>query len=109
MSERGWETQQRLGQRLQNKNSASPILAVVEQLGQLQQQVRRQRSSRRSGVVSDIARTGDQLFGIARGIEEAADFVAPEPFVDGVGELFRARHPQFVESELVDPQKSAGD
>src|SRR5205814_8797247 len=83
--ERRRKSKHRLGEGLEDKNRASAVFGVVPELGQLQQQIDRQRGPRRNGVVSDVARARYQLLGVTGGVEESADFIIPNPLDHGVG------------------------
>src|SRR5450759_284516 len=59
--------------------------------------------------IGDIAGSCYQLLRVARGIEECADLIVPEPFDHRVRDLPRPIDPALVEGELVDCEKSQRD
>ncbi len=109
MPEGGGEAKHWLGECLERKNGAAAVFAVTLQLGEIEEELDGERRPGRRRVVGDIAGSCYQLLRIARGIEECADPIVPEPCDHRVGDLTGVRYPALVERELVDGQKSQGD
>src|SRR5258706_9328419 len=108
VTERRWETKHRFRERRERKSRAAPILGVLLQFGEMEQKLDGERCPGWGRVVSDIARPRYQPLGVARGVEECADLVVPKPFDHRIGDRPRLGHPLFVESQLVNGEKSEG-
>src|SRR2546423_6194582 len=106
MPERRRESEHRIGQTLQREHRSAPIIRLVQQLSEVEQQVDRQRCTGWSRVISHVARSGNQLLSVASGIEECANLIIPEPLEHLVGYLSRETYPFLVEGELVHREKA---
>src|SRR3954470_5266701 len=109
MSERGRIFREWLVERFHREHGASTILGVLLQLGEMQKQLRCERSSRRCCIVRHFPRTRDQLLGVPRRIEEGSRCIVPKPFNSCVSDLSRETHPFLVEGQLVNREESECD
>src|SRR2546423_8156904 len=106
MPKRGRESEHRIGQALQREHRSAPIVRLVQQLGEVEQQVDRQRCTGWSRVISHVARSGNQFLSVTGGIEECADLIIPEPLDHLVRYPLRETYPFLVEGELVHREKA---
>src|SRR2546423_4191728 len=109
MPKRGRESEHRIRQALQREHRSAPIVRLVQQFSEVEQQVDRQRCTGWSRVISHVARSGNQLLSITSGIEECANLIIPEPIDHLVGYPPRETYPFLVEGELVHREEAERD
>src|SRR2546429_8892003 len=94
---------------LQGKRRAATIFCVMLQLGKIKQELDGQGGTGRRCIVGHIARPSYELLGVTSRVEERAHLIVPEPFDHRIGDLTGSLNPLFVETQLIDSDKSECD
>ena len=98
-----------LRERLEQPVGPAPHVDVVQQLAQLQQQLRRERAARRHGVVGHLARPRDERLMVAGRVEERVRRVIPEPGGHRRGDVAGGVEPVAIEGELPERDEAEPD
>jgi hypothetical protein len=97
------------GQLLEEVFRALAVVGPVEEEGEPEQDLGGDGSPRGGGVIVDVARAGDELFVVGRGVVEGAPLLVPEELGDSAHEGVGLDEPARLEGGLVDRDEPVRD